>query len=302
MLINNNELLIGAIQTSFPALLQFIIPDADKIFDLCRKPVFMNKEITAIFRDIERKGEPRFVDLLAKVFLLNGSERRILIHIEEDPKDSQSVAEEMFRYWYWLLDHYNIPVTAITLFTDKRIFKNRHVPLCYKREFFGALILNQYNALYIQDYNELKLLTMNNLFALVVLAVQKAMLGGKITEEELNEQRLVIARALIINGRYNREQIENFLTFLKQYIYIDNPEINKVFDREIIALTSKTNNNGILGLMAEEAKNEALKQGREEGKIAVIKNILETTDFTTIEIANFTRLPKTLIEDIKKSL
>jgi hypothetical protein len=302
MFINDTALLRKVIQDSFPSLLQFIFPEADKIFDLDRKPIFMNKELPGIFAELERKGEPPFIDLLVKTFQLNGDERRILVHIEGRAKDSVSVAEDMFRYWYWTLDHYDIPVTAITIFTDRRHLKNKRVPLCYKREFFGTVILNQYNALYIQDQSETRLLTMNNLFALVVLAVQKAFLRDKLSETELNEQRLVIARALIINGHYSQQQITDFLIFLKQYIYINNNEINKNFDLETESLTGKINVSGTLDAIVDKAKKNALLQGRREGKIEVIKNLLKLTDFKMAKIANLASVSETLVSKIKKTL
>lgn len=50
---------------------------------------------------------------------------------------------------------------------------------------------------YIFEYRESEFLAMDNMFAYIVLACQKALLECKVPEEELASDRSIIARALI---------------------------------------------------------------------------------------------------------
>lgn len=50
---------------------------------------------------------------------------------------------------------------------------------------------------------------------------------GRIPEEELNQERLTVARALIKSKKYDHTRISRFLYFLKQFLYIGDPRLNR---------------------------------------------------------------------------
>lgn len=64
----------------FPEFLAFFFPDIYREVDWTKDVVFLDKEL----QEIIREGEfgKRIVDKLVKVFLLDGSENWILIHVE----------------------------------------------------------------------------------------------------------------------------------------------------------------------------------------------------------------------------
>ena len=78
----DDTLLKAAFEDLFPYLLRFCFTDADKTINLRKKPVFLDKELAELFPEPAKHGGNRFVDLLAKVFLRNGNEEWILVHIE----------------------------------------------------------------------------------------------------------------------------------------------------------------------------------------------------------------------------
>ncbi len=155
-----------------------------------------------------------------------------------------------------------------------------------------------YPVYHILDHSESELLAMNNPFSFVVLAAQKALLRGKIPEQELNEQRLLIAKAILANSNYNHERIIKFLTFLKSFIYIKSKEINFNFDQEITQVLGRDNNMGII---------ETVKMlEREEGTLAksytVVKNLLKLEKFSASEIANIAEVEEAFVLKVKKEL
>ncbi len=146
---------------------------------------------------------------------------------------------------------------------------------------------------------------MNNPFAFIVLAAQKALLMGKIPEEELGEQRLTIARALIQTKQYDNEQIRRFLYFLKTFVHIENSEINSKFDREINLLTGKETAMGIIETIKMLAKEEGYEKGREEGlekEKVIIRNLLMNSDFGVSKISNLTGVSVDFVQKVKSEL
>ncbi|GAB2782632.1 hypothetical protein GCM10027275_27990 [Rhabdobacter roseus] len=239
----NDILLKSAFEEAFPDLLRFFFPNADSLFDMDRGFEFMDKELSELFPELEKQGGSRFVDMLAKVYSQDGHEEWVLIHIEIQAKTDPLFAQRMFTYFDRIFDRYQVPVTALAVFTGPA---RPPEDSTFRYHFFGTEIHYRYNTYHILDHSQEELLAIHNPFALIVLAAQKALLMDKIPEEELGEQRLTIARALIHSGRYDSEQIRRFLFFLKTFVYLENPEINRKFDQEMDRLTGNDQAMGII--------------------------------------------------------
>lgn len=267
----------------------------------------MDKELNELFPELEKKGGSRFADMLVKTYLLNGREEWILIHLEIQGEGTQDFAARMFQYWYRIYDRYNVDIIALAVFTGG---KNQKRPDSFQKSFLGTEIHYKFNAYHILDHTERQLLGMENPFALIVLAAQKVLLIDKIPEDELAEQRLTIARALIKSQRYNNEQIRRFIFFLKTFIHIDNQKINSKFEREVGILTGNKHAMGIIEtikmLEREEAFEEGIERGIEKGEEKrnrlFVTNLLLNTDFDILRIANLTGLTSEYVQEVKNQL
>lgn len=299
----NDILLKSAFEEAFPDLLRFYFADADKIFDMKKEPVFLDKELSELFPELEKQGGNRFVDMLAKVFLEDGKEEWVLVHIEIQGSNDKSFAERMFQYWYRIYDRYRTEITALAVFTGE---KNQSRPDRFEKSFLGTEIIYRYNVYHIFEDSEDGLLAMDNPFALIVIAAQKAMLAGRITETELNQQRLMVAKALIKSEKYNHERISRFLYFLKQFVHIDDPKINRSFDKQIDILTGKQNTMGIIEtikkIQLEEAFEKGIEKGIEKKNREFIFNLLHARKFTISEIANLANVSDSFVRKLKKEL
>jgi len=213
----NDILLKSVFEESFSDLLRFFFPDADITFNMDRGFEFMDKELHELFPELEKKGGNRFVDMLVKTYLNDGLEEWILVHIEIQNKISSDFSKRMHQYWYRIYDRYEVSIAALAVFTgsNKQKISNR-----FHKDFLGTKITYEFNTYHVLDHSEEELLAMDNPFALIVLAAQKILLQGKIPEEELGQERLTIARALIQSDKYPLEQVRRFLFFLKTFIHI----------------------------------------------------------------------------------
>ncbi len=301
----DDVLLKSAFEESFADLLRFFFHDADSLFEMERGFEFMDKELVELFPELHKKGGNRVADMLVKIHSKDGSQKWMLIHIEIQSQPDPGFSKRMFQYFYRIYDRYEVPISALAIFTGiKRPQENS----AFSYHCLGTKVQYEYNVHHILDYSEERLLAMNNLFALVVLAAQKALFLGKIPEQELAEQRLGIARALIESNRYDNEKIKHFLFFLKRFIYIENNEINNNFDRQTSLLTENQKAMGIMEtiymLTREEGFEEGLGKGFEEGEekksIQVVKNLLMNTDFDTAKIASLADVSEEFVIKVRE--
>ncbi len=307
----NDILLKSAFEEAFSDLLLFFFENADELFDLERGFEFMDKELAELFPDLLKKGGSRFVDMLVKTYLKTGAEEYILVHIEIQDGAIKNFPKRMFQYYYRILDRFEVEVAALAVFTGKQ---NQKQPSEYRRNFLGTEITYKYNAYQIFDHNEEQLVEMDNLFALVILAAQKATLADKTPEAELSEQRLQIVRALINSKRYDTEKIRRFLFFLKTFIHVENPEINSKFDNEVNMLTGNETAMGIIEAIKMITMEEGIEKGMEKGIVQgiergersktyeIVKNMLLNTDFDNSKIAALANCSESLVEEIKEDL
>ncbi|WP_229215870.1 hypothetical protein [Dyadobacter frigoris] len=259
----------------------------------------MDKELAELFPDLEKKGGDRFVDMLVKTYLKTGVEEYILVHIEIQDGAIKNFAQRMFQYYYRILDRFEVEVAALAVFTGKQDQKQ---PSEYRKDFLGTEIIYKYNSYHIFDHTEDQLLSMDNLFALVILTAQKVSLSFKIPESELGEQRLGIVRALVESKRYDNEKIRRFLFFLKTFIYIENSEINGKFDSEVNLLTGNETSMGIIEAIKMITLEEGIEKGEYNKTYEIVKNLIVNTDFEISKVAALANCSESLVEKVQEDL
>ncbi len=300
----NDILLKSAFEEAFPDLLRFFFEDADATFNMKRGFEFLDKELSELFPELQKKGGSRFVDMLVKAFAMDGQEKYMLIHIEIQAQNDLHFSKRMFQYFYRIYDRYEVPITALAVFTGGQPAGIS----TFQYRYLDTSLHYSYKVYHILEHTEEQLLAMDNPFGLIVLAAQKALTANKIPENELAEQRLTIARALIKSKKYDNEQIRRFLYFLKTFIHIDNPEININFDKQISFLTEDHSAMGIIETIKLIAREEALEEGMEKGvekgmeksKVIFVRNLLSNTDFGTAKIAYLADVSEDFVLKIQK--
>jgi hypothetical protein len=99
-----------ALQVFLPAFLDFFFPDVHADLDWSRGYEALDKEFQKIAR--RAKVRKQFVDKLFKVWLKDGAEHWLLIHIEVQGDREQDFPERMFNYNSAVRQLYNKVVPA----------------------------------------------------------------------------------------------------------------------------------------------------------------------------------------------
>jgi hypothetical protein len=278
----------------FDDLLRFVFPEADRIFNMQKKFEFLDKELNELNPGQHRSAQPRFVDKLVKVFRQDEKEEWLLVHIEVQGYKDKNFQERMFQYYYRIFDRHGKPVTAIAIFTGS---DRKDIDHQYEYNFLGTHLIYRYNTLRIIDYSDEILSASNNPFAQVVLVARKALLAGKIPENELKDQKLLVARMLLAK-KYRRSKASAILSFLKNYILFEKPQTNLTFDKELNQISDKIKSMGIIEYVAEMRAQENFQKERQK----IVKRLLTKTELSMRTIASIADVSVYYVQKVKKDL
>ena len=78
----------------FPEFLRYFIPESDTLFDFSMGVTFLDKELEQLFPEGDTPN--RRADKLAKVYLKDGTEQWILVHVEVQGYEDKVFGDRMF--------------------------------------------------------------------------------------------------------------------------------------------------------------------------------------------------------------
>jgi len=185
-------------------------PEVYKEIDFSKGCEFLDKELQQII-PISETGK-RIVDKLVKVYLHDGAEKRLLIHIEIQGYKQDEFPERMYVYNYRIFDKFRKDVVSLALLTDDNPdFR----PSEYRRSRLGCNLIFEFPMVKIIDYRErwAELENSTNPFALVIAAFLKTL------ETEGNVQERYSWKKKLLLSLYERGMQREMI--LKIYKFID---------------------------------------------------------------------------------
>ena len=197
------------LQLYFKDFLLFFFPYIHAEVDWTKQPVFLDKELQQVIRDAEL-GK-RLVDKLVKIYLLDGTESWVLIHIEVQGQEEDEFNRRMYTYNYRIFDCYNRPVASIAVLGDT---KEDWRPNQFGYNLFGCRVDFQFPIVKLIDYlrRQAELEASNNPFAIVVMAHLVA-LETRDNRTQRKQQKLALVRRLYEKG-FEREEVVNLFRFI----------------------------------------------------------------------------------------
>jgi len=221
-----------ALEIYFESFMKFFFRHIHLEIDWSRGYEFLDKELEKTLRDAEIGR--RHADKLVKVFLLNGIETWLLIHIEIQSYKDKSFEKRMFVYNYRIFDRYEVEVVSLAVLTDDN---KKWRPCEYHTERWGCENTFRFPMVKLLDYGKdwKKLEQDQNPFALVVMAHLKSQ--GIKDGQERKRWKLHLMRLLFKRG-YGRQDILELFRFIDWLMEL--PEnIEKQFQNELIKITEE---------------------------------------------------------------
>ena len=177
------------IEQFFPQFLRFFVPELHEAIDFQKPFTFLDKEMEQLGQ--QALTGAKVVDKLATVFLKDGGEKWILIHIEIQGDADKDFSLRMFRYFYRIFDRHGREVVSLAVLTEQA---SGTADGRYELKAFGSGIEFHYLTFNLMDYNPAQLEADENPIAMVVLAAQeRERLRGR-GEDGFNTKRYLIRR------------------------------------------------------------------------------------------------------------
>ena len=200
----------------FYQFIDFFLPELYADLDTSRPPVFLDNELQTIWRSM--KTGMKMTDKLVRVWLKNGEERLVLVHIEIQARFETLFSKRMFTMSYRILDKNQVHPIALAVFVDTPIPSAFN---CYEHTLYGTKTSYEYNAYKIIDQIESELLKRDdNLFSLVVLANLRTIqtkTSNKADKEKTAFDRLLFKKHLynlVIERNFDLEVYHDLLNFI----------------------------------------------------------------------------------------
>lgn len=212
------------------------------------------------------------MDKLVSVYLVDGHETWLLIHIEIQGQPEAEFAERIYIYNYRIYDKYRRPVISLALLTDE----NRHWrPSHFGYEKFGCRISFDFPVLKLLDYQQRQdeLTNHENPFAVVVAAHLQTLATRKAPSARYDAQ-LSLVKALYRRG-FSRQEIIELFHFI-DWIMILPHEMSEQFQTDLIRFEEEARMpyvTSIERLALQKGQQKGRQEGRQEG---VRESIIET--------------------------
>src|SRR5271156_889593 len=158
-----------AVTRFLPPFMKLLFHDAYAQVDWKRGFVALDKELEALFP--KGKSGRKHVDLLFKVWLNDGSEQWILIHIEIQSQRVEDFELVMYEYNYRVYDRYKRPVASFAVLADEHPSWR---PSRFERNVLGCKQVLEFPTAKLLDFSDAWLESQNNPIAILILAHRKA--------------------------------------------------------------------------------------------------------------------------------
>jgi hypothetical protein len=279
-----------ALDVYFPEFMAFFFPDAHQEINWGRGYETLDKELQKVVQDASL-GK-RLADKLVKVWLLNGQETIILIHIEIQGQYEADFAQRMYVYHYRIYDKYvtkNTEVVSLAVLGDD---DKTWRPSTYNYSRWGCKLTLEFPVIKLLDYQEnWEFLEQNkNPFAVVIMAYLKSKETSKNPLVRL-ENKLTIVRLLYQRGYTRRTIIQLFR--LIDWMMILPQELKAEFETELRSYEEEQKMPYITSIERSGIEKGMLKNAR-ESVIEVLEtrfeNVPESITNTLYQISNIQQL------------
>jgi hypothetical protein len=280
------------IESFFPRFLEYFFLDAYIVIDWERDYEFLDTELQQLEPDAEI-GK-RLVDKVAKVWLLDGEEAWVLIHVEVQGQYDSNFAERMYTYNYRLFDRHKKQVISLAVLADE---SESWRPSSYNYQLGGCRVSLEFPVAKLLDYEAdwESLEQSTNPFSIVVMAHLRTKATNRNPESRL-QWKLSLVRSLFERG-YDREYILGLFRFI-DWVMVLPEELANNFKTELRSY-EEVNRMRYVTSIERLAKAEGIQEGIQEG---IEQGILQNARDSVIEVleTRFGEVPNSIVEVVNQ--
>ena len=291
--------------------MEFFFPSAYEEIDWSKKYEFLETELQQV-RPQAEIGK-RVADKLAKVWLKNGDELWVMVHIEVQNQRQTAFPERMFTYNYRIRDLFNCQVASFAILTavcpgsatrTTRGTQDQDAgwrPTEFSQQLLGCEIAFNFQIAKLLDYKDRwqELEESRNPFATVVMAHLKAQ-ETRGEQQERKRWKLSLIRRLYQKG-YEREQIVNLFKFIDWVMQLPQ-ELEKEFWQEVNQLQEEKQMQYITSVERigiEKGLEQGLDRGLHQGALRQLLRLLQHR-FDSVPESVQSRLTSCTVEQLEE--
>lgn len=199
----------------FPEFIQLFFPAVFAEVDWSRGYEMLDKELARLTRK-HRLGS-RLADFLVRVFLNDGTETWLLIHLEIQASPETGFAKRIYVYNYRIFDRHDCEVVSLVLLTDAR---RSYRPERFQIKRWGFELVCRFPVVKISDFADRweELMALPNPMAVAVMAYLRIWQAKNDDLKKLSFKRELIR--LLYERKYERERILALLRFIDWIIVL----------------------------------------------------------------------------------
>jgi hypothetical protein len=244
--------------------LSFFMPGLAAERDYTLKPGAADPERPAIGGKSNR-GQ-RTSDLCISLPLKDDAVSRAIFFLEQQHEEDKTLPRRIFQSFYRASDEYDVPVTALAIYTGK-------VPPVdtYVRKWQGTSVYFKYNIYSVDEADAEALKRDGRNFALAVLTAKRMLEAGgnaqKRGEYSLELLDLIKKRNLDDNKAWS------FQKFAYRLLQIDKDDIDPKV-KEVWGMQFRPIDEVVRDIHMRDAREAGIKEGKAEGKFEVARSML----------------------------
>ncbi len=257
-----------ALERFLPACFALYFPEAYALIDWARGFTFLDKELQRI-RPRGAAGR-RVVDKLVQVYLKDGGEAWVLVHIEVQGRPEEAFTGRMFAYYYRIHDKHGRPVASFGILTDA---KADWRPSLYRQELLGCTVSLEFSVVKLLDFGRRwqELEASDNPFAVLTMAHLLAQETAKDPTGRLAAKLRTVRRLRDIGlSQTDREELFRLLDWL---VALPEP-LQLEFDEELTR-DEEEGKMPFTSSIERRAEERGRQEGRQEGQIALLLRQIE---------------------------
>jgi hypothetical protein len=282
----------------FKEFLLFYFPAIYEDIDFTKPIEFLDKELNKIVKESEDKK--RRADRLVKVYLKDGLEQWLLIHVEVQGDYDKNFSERIYVYNYRIFDRYKKEVITLVIMTDE---SKTYKPDKFEIKRWGFHLLCKYPLIKLIDYQgKVDFDKAQNPFEIVTFVHLKNLE----TQEDNNERyfwKITLVKKLYQKG-FSKQEIVNLYRFI-DWVMTLKDDLAITFKNEIYKFEEESKMPYITSigrLERKEGRKEGSEETAQEMVIEVIKEKFGIHDSTIHEQIKNISSQQTLKELIHKAI
>ena len=245
-----------ALDIYFEPFLALLFPAAHAGIDWSRGFESLDKEFQQVVREAELGR--RFVDKLFKVWVRDGTEYWVLIHIEVQTTRDGKFPERMYVYNYRIFDRYNKPVASFAVLADD---DPNWRPNEFRQSVFGCETGIRFPMVKLTDFavREAELMASTNPFATLVLAhLRTIQTSGNPAARKASKTSLVRS---LYERSFSAKDVRQLFR-LMDWIMVLPATLEAVFQEDVVKIREETRMPYVTSL-ERVAKRAGMREGIE---------------------------------------